>query len=168
MARLLKAAGIALVLVFAIVLARTFLHTPQADASGQAMNIPVDADKIAAHLSEAIRFRTVSYQDDAERQQDQFDGFIAWVKATYPEVDRSLALIRLNDTLLFKWAGSEADLPPILVTGHYDVVPVIPGTESAWQHPPFDGVIADGVIWGRGALDDKSAVVAILEATTVL
>lgn len=51
-------------------------------------------------------------------------------------------------------------LPPVLITGHYDVVPVIPGTETKWEQPPYDGVMADGVIWGRGAPDDKSAVAA--------
>ncbi|MDO9490323.1 MAG: M20/M25/M40 family metallo-hydrolase, partial [Sphingomonadaceae bacterium] len=38
------------------------------------------------------------------------------------------------------------------------------GTESKWTHPPFAGVAADGYVWGRGAWDDKSSVVAILEA----
>ena len=54
------------------------------------------------------------------------------------------------------------------MTGHYDVVPVIPGTESAWEVPPFAGIIQDGIVWGRGALDDKSGVIGILEAVTYL
>jgi carboxypeptidase PM20D1 len=49
-----------------------------------------------------------------------------------------------------------------------DVVPVEPGTESAWTHPPFAGDLADGFIWGRGALDDKSGVLALLEAAELL
>ncbi|MCP5109796.1 MAG: M20/M25/M40 family metallo-hydrolase, partial [bacterium] len=49
-----------------------------------------------------------------------------------------------------------------------DVVPVIPGTESSWQAPPFAGVIRDGIIWGRGTLDDKSGVIAQLEAVSEL
>jgi len=49
-----------------------------------------------------------------------------------------------------------------------DVVPVIPGTENDWEHPPFGGVIADGYIWGRGAMDDKGSVLAILEAVEKL
>ena len=48
--------------------------------------------------------------------------------------------------------------------GHGDVVPVEPGTEGDWEHPPFAGRIADGYIWGRGAIDNKSGVLAILEA----
>ena len=33
-----------------------------------------------------------------------------------------------------------------------------------WTHPPFAGVVADGALWGRGAMDDKSGLVGILEA----
>ena len=47
-------------------------------------------------------------------------------------------------------------------------MPVLPGTEGLWREPPFGGVVANGVIWGRGALDDKSAVIAQLEAATHL
>ena len=76
--------------------------------------------------------------------------------------------MQLNDTMLYRWPGSDPSLKPILVTGHYDVVPVIPGSEDQWQQPPFSGAIVDGVIWGRGALDDKSGVLGILEAATYL
>jgi carboxypeptidase PM20D1 len=44
------------------------------------------------------------------------------------------------------------------------VVPIEPGTETQWTHPPFDGVIADGFVWGRGALDDKGSLIALFEA----
>ena len=48
--------------------------------------------------------------------------------------------------------------------GHYDVVPVIQGTERLWEHAPFGGEIAEGFIYGRGALDDKTTVIGVLEA----
>jgi carboxypeptidase PM20D1 len=52
--------------------------------------------------------------------------------------------------------------------GHLDVVPVEPGSESGWQYPPFSGRITDGFIWGRGAIDNKSAVLGTLEAVEML
>jgi len=67
-----------------------------------------------------------------------------------------------------KWPGLNSELKPILLTAHYDVVPVIPGSEKLWSYPPYDGVIKDGFVWGRGALDDKSAVITLLEATSLL
>jgi carboxypeptidase PM20D1 len=45
-----------------------------------------------------------------------------------------------------------------------DVVPVDPSTERGWTYPPFSGRIADGYIWGRGAMDDKISVLGLLEA----
>jgi carboxypeptidase PM20D1 len=49
-----------------------------------------------------------------------------------------------------------------------DVVPIEPGTEDKWEHDPFAGHIAEGFIWGRGAIDNKSAVVGTLEAVEML
>ena len=47
---------------------------------------------------------------------------------------------------------------------HLDVVPVESGTETSWTHPPFSGDLADGFIWGRGALDVKCGALGLLEA----
>ena len=67
-------------------------------------------------------------------------------------------------SLLYMWAGSEPGLAPILLTSHLDVVPVPPGTEDDWDQPPFGSVVADGYVWGRGALDNKSGLMATFEA----
>jgi len=47
-------------------------------------------------------------------------------------------------------------------------VPVEPGTEGDWKYPPYSGAIAEGSVWGRGAWDDKTAVMGILEAAEIL
>ena len=43
-----------------------------------------------------------------------------------------------------------------------------PGTEKDWQQPPYDGVIADGFIWGRGSWDDKGNLYSMLEAAEAM
>ncbi|MFW6074808.1 MAG: M20 family metallopeptidase, partial [Chloroflexota bacterium] len=48
--------------------------------------------------------------------------------------------------------------PRLLFNAHVDVVPV--GNESAWKHPPFDAVIENGRVYGRGSGDDKASVAA--------
>jgi len=52
--------------------------------------------------------------------------------------------------------------PHLLLAGHTDVVP--PGDEARWRHPPFAGDIADGVLFGRGAVDMKGAIACKLAA----
>jgi carboxypeptidase PM20D1 len=74
----------------------------------------------------------------------------------------------VGHSLLYTWLGSEPSLNPIMLVGHLDVVPVENGTEAAWQEEPFSGRISEGFIWGRGAIDDKSAVVGTLEAVDML
>ncbi|WP_226666048.1 M20 family peptidase [Microbulbifer aggregans] len=171
--------GTVFLLLAAITLIRTVLYTapelPAVPSQTHRMDsAAVDPQRIAQHLSEAIQLRTVSSQITEPATQAQFVAFLDWLAETYPEVHASLTPQRLGKaplppyTLLFTWPGKNANLQPVLISGHYDVVPVIPGTESQWTHPPYSGAIDDTHIWGRGALDDKSAVIALMEAATVL
>lgn len=157
------------VALIAVVLIRTAGHQPETIDPVAPVVIALDEEAIAVRLAEAIRFRTISHQSEAEFEPGEFNGFIAWVAARYPEFHAAADLKLLGGyTMLFRWPGTDPNAQPILLTAHYDVVPVIPGSEDSWQEPPFGGVISDGVIWGRGALDDKSAVIAQLEAATEL
>jgi succinyl-diaminopimelate desuccinylase len=52
--------------------------------------------------------------------------------------------------------------PHLMFAGHTDVVP--PGEDAAWTHPPFAGEIADGRLYGRGAVDMKGAIACFLAA----
>src|SRR5215470_19685560 len=52
--------------------------------------------------------------------------------------------------------------PHLVFAGHTDVVP--PGDEARWRHPPFAGVVADDVLYGRGAVDMKGAIACELAA----
>jgi succinyl-diaminopimelate desuccinylase len=52
--------------------------------------------------------------------------------------------------------------PHLTFAGHTDVVP--PGGESAWSHPPFAAEIADGMLYGRGAVDMKGGIAACVAA----
>ena len=172
MKKLIQTTTAALVAVIiaigAIVIMRTLNHLPPPFTGIAEVNIQLDEAKLAANLAAAIRFKTVSYQASKGKQNQEFSGFIDWVLTTYPQVNKTLQLQLVNQSMLYKWQGSHVALKPILLTGHYDVVPVIPGSETKWQQPPFSGNIVDGVIWGRGALDDKSGVVGILQAVTYL
>ncbi|MGA1190489.1 MAG: M20 family peptidase [Pseudomonadales bacterium] len=168
MKKLLTFLGLALGLLATLLVVRTWLHQPDARDAQQMIEIVLDEQAIAERLAEAIRYRTLSNQNVDDLDAEAFEGFIEWVAQTYPGVQENLSLKRFGYTLLYRWQGRDPSLQPVLLTGHYDVVPVIPGTESKWQVAPFAGEIKDGIIWGRGALDDKSGVIGILEAVTFL
>ncbi|WP_342151318.1 succinyl-diaminopimelate desuccinylase [Methylorubrum sp. SB2] len=53
--------------------------------------------------------------------------------------------------------------PVLLFAGHTDVVP--PGEATAWTHDPFSGAVADGMLYGRGAVDMKGGIACMLAAT---
>jgi len=123
----------------------------------------------AERLGEAIQFQTISYQDRSQINLDEFRRFHEFLRTAYPLVFAQLEVQTVNDySLLLRWPGSDPALAPILFTAHMDVVPIEPGTEGDWQHPPFAGVVADGRIYGRGSLDDKQGLLSILEAAESL
>lgn len=63
------------------------------------------------------------------------------------------------------WKGQDSSLKPAALLSHIDVVPA---DASLWSHPPFGGRLLDGYIYGRGAVDLKNNVVAILQAVNQL
>ena len=141
----------------------------RADDIKVAAAIEPDVNAAANRLGEAIRFQTVSNQDPAQNRMDQWAGFQAWLQTTYPAAHKAMQReIVGKATLLYTWPGSDAALQPIILMAHQDVVPVTPGTEKDWQHPPFAGVVADGAVWGRGAVDDKGSLITLFEAAELL
>ena len=157
------------VLLVAVLLFNTFRITATAEESVEQLKVPVNTEQITARMAQAIRFRTVSTGNEATQQYTAFRDFVAWVKQTYLQVHDAMSLQMIAEhTILLKWQGSKPTLKPILLAAHYDVVPVVPGSEGEWSYPPFSGAVAEGYVWGRGALDDKSGVIAMYEAAALL
>lgn len=122
-----------------------------------------DVPPIAARLSRMIQLPTVSAELDA-RGSAPFEDFVSLLAELYPRVHAALTLERHTDFgLLFRWAGRRAAADgPLVLMAHYDVVPV--DESDPWTHPPFAGVVENGSVYGRGALDDKGPLIVILEA----
>src|SRR5258708_4022762 len=128
-------------------------------------DLPVDARAAAEHLAAALRFRTVARPDGQPAEPAEMAGLDRYLEATFPRVRAALSREVVADySLLYTWRGADPALPPLLLLSHLDVVPV----EGGWTVPPFSGRIADGWIWGRGALDDKMGVVGALQAVELL
>jgi carboxypeptidase PM20D1 len=123
----------------------------------------------AERLSGAIRIRTISAEDPAAFDGQAFRTFHTYLEEAFPLAHSRLRReIVGTHSLLYTWTGSDPSANPILLIGHMDVVPVEAGTKNQWTYDPFAGRISDGFIWGRGAIDDKSAVLGTLEAVEML
>ncbi len=116
-------------------------------------------------FQELLRIPTISRLDPGEVVAADFDRFVRTLERLYPLLHSKLTRERVADhSLLFRWAGRASTEPTVLMA-HYDVVAA---TDYGWEHPPFEAHVTgeedDRVLWGRGTIDDKGSVVAILEA----
>ncbi|WP_024803665.1 M20/M25/M40 family metallo-hydrolase [Nocardia sp. BMG51109] len=118
-------------------------------------------DRTAERLAAALRCVTVSSDTGDDPADAEFDRLAAHLEQCFPLVHGELELERFGHSRLYRWPGAEPGTAAILLA-HMDVVPV--DDERRWTHPPFAGVVDDEFVWGRGAIDDKSRVMAILEA----
>lgn len=176
MPKRLRQLSLALGLLLAVLLAIVALRTatwqpPLASAAAPALADPIaiDAPRAARRLAEAIRIPTISHHDPADDPLPAWDQLHTWLRSTYPNVHTAMARdIVAGRTLIYTWRGADPARPPIVLMAHQDVVPVPPGSEGEWQHPPFAGDIVDDIVWGRGALDDKGSLVALMEAAEAL
>ncbi|KAJ6480583.1 carboxypeptidase S [Mycena vitilis] len=95
--------------------------------------------------------------------------FVEHLKTAFPLIHATLEVTTINTYgLSYIWPGSDRTLKPILLMGHYDVVPVPPSTFEQWTHPPYSGHFDGANIWGRGSTDDKSGVIGLMTTIEVL
>lgn len=165
MKKVFGAVVLILLLLSSVVLYRGATLTSVQVPSTTVGPISVEVPRAAQHLAESLRFETVSYGVQAPLSKDAFESFHRYLESTYPMVHAALDREIVGGfSLLYTWRGSDPALKPLLIMGHFDVVPVPPDTLADWEYPPFAGEIVDGVVWGRGALDDKVNVIGALEA----
>lgn len=126
-------------------------------------------DSAVLHMSQAIQIPTISFSDSSAIDTAAFKAFNTFIERAYPLVHLHLSKILIHQfSIVFEWKGQNASLSPIILMGHYDVVPVETASLDKWTVLPFSGAITDTCIWGRGASDDKSGVIARLEATEAM
>ncbi|MEA2884737.1 MAG: carboxypeptidase [Bradyrhizobium sp.] len=134
-----------------------------------APRVQVDEQGAAVRLAEAIRFQTISNFLTPDSDAEALRGLQAHIASSFPAFHAAAKRETVATySLLYTWQGTDPRPAPVALLAHQDVVPVAPGTAKDWQHPPFDGVIADGFVWGRGSWDDKGNLYAMLEAAEQL
>ena len=125
----------------------------------------VDPQAFLDHLGRAVRIDTTVHTDRSLNDAAAMIAMHTFIADTYPLVaERCTREIINGQSLLYTWEGTDPAAAPIVLMAHMDVVPVESGTHDDWTVAPFSGAIVDGHLWGRGSLDDKGPLVAILEA----
>ncbi|MBN1266788.1 MAG: M20 family peptidase [Anaerolineales bacterium] len=161
--------ALVIILLVAVILARALRFRAPSVQVEPGLPIQIDVERAAQHLAAAIRIPTISFGENSPVEQDAFHALHRKLEEMYPRLHRSLEKIPVNDySLVYRWAGSQPDLDPILLLAHQDVVPADPTTWGDWGQPPFSGAIHDGYIWGRGTLDCKNQLIGTLEAAETL
>jgi carboxypeptidase PM20D1 len=117
------------------------------------------------NFSSAIQIKTVSPENEKDFDSTAFIKFSNFLYNTYPLTDSILEKKTFNSfSFLYKWEGTNSNLKPIVLMAHLDVVPVIKENLIDWKNNPFGGEIINDTIWGRGTIDDKVAVIGIMES----
>jgi carboxypeptidase PM20D1 len=160
--RALKWIGIAAILLLAVMLVNAWRVSAPVVVV-EPFRPTLDTAAMSQRLAAALAIPTTSATAESPSLERFFE-LHALLQTQFPRVHAQLEREVVADaSLLFRWKGRN-NCPGVLLAAHQDVVLVEPGTEALWTHPPFAGVIADGAVWGRGAVDDKSSLMAILEA----
>jgi len=155
-----------LILTTLYVVVRTIVFQWSQKSVEKIEGIPVDDQQVAEHLAACVRCQTVPLDEKGTPDPEAFRQLHQMLEETYPRVHQKLKREVVNGhSLLYTWQGSWPDLEPVMLMAHQDVVSADP---TGWTYPPFEGVIADGFIWGRGTLDIKNQLIGIFEAAETL
>lgn len=155
-----------LLLLLVIVLAvRTLRFTAPAPQAYPPAAAEADAQRAAQALSALVRCKTVSHQGREDDDEAEFARLEALLPTLFPLTHQACPPEKIGDRgLMYRWRGKTAG-DPLLLTAHYDVVPADP---AGWARDPFGGEIAGGFVHGRGTLDTKGTLTAILTAVETL
>ncbi len=127
----------------------------------------INIERAAETLSALVRLQTLSNPDVNQMDASGFLELHALLTERFPLIHKALRKeIFGGMSLLYHWKGQDAERKALVLLAHQDVVPA-PDAES-WEQPPFSGALADGFLWGRGTMDDKGSLAAILEAVETL
>ncbi len=151
-----------LILLFvAVLLVRTALFRPAPEPQSDQSPVEYNAQKAIDDLQAMVRCKTVSDKDQSKEDEAEFEKFVELLAERFPHVIKTCTLYRPDRrALLYHWKGREEGAPTVLMA-HYDVVSVV---EEGWSKPAFEGIIEDGVLWGRGTLDTKGTLNGIMQA----
>ena len=114
-----------------------------------------------------LRIAAISHDNPADDDNTAYDQFGLYLQETFPGIAAEFEILRLSAYAWYLvWHGTDDSLAPGLLLAHYDVVAA--PDDKMWRFPPFGAQEAEGAIWGRGTLDDKNSLFALLQAAEML
>ena len=116
----------------------------------------------AETLSRMIRLETIS--DYECKDNSKFVSFRALLTELFPTLFRTGTCTEFEHGFVLKWSGADSGRQPVMFMNHHDVVE----PNGEWERGPFLADIADSRLWGRGTLDDKGGLWAMLRAAEEL
>ncbi|KAK0546645.1 hypothetical protein OC846_001382 [Tilletia horrida] len=124
----------------------------------------------AVQVDTSVQDEYPPFNDNPELWKSIFDPLADYLERTFPLIhapDGPVTREKVGGVgLLYTWPGSDKTLKPLVLAAHQDVVPVDPQTVDQWTHPPFSGYFDEetGLVWGRGAADDKTGIISTITA----
>ena len=157
---LLVLLAVLLLLLLAAVIRAALMKRKKGEPSPSALDaMALDNDRYVADLARMIGYPTVSRRGETDLAV--FAAYRRELESLFPLLHERLEKTVMDDgSLLFRWRGKESQKPAVVLMSHSDVVEAT----GQWSHPPFEGEVAQGRIWGRGTMDTKGSLCAILEA----
>ena len=156
---------VALVVFLAVILIRAALFKPEKKEQQIVPPVYVNGEKATHDLCEMIKCKTISHRDVSLDDQAEFDKFEKLLPELFPTVFAKCEFEKVgNRGILIRWKGKNPESPSVFMS-HYDVVSV---EEADWEKPAFEGIVDNGMLWGRGTLDTKGTLNGILQAAEAL
>ena len=119
----------------------------------------IDERRVIENLSEKIKIPTISNLDSKKIDHHAFTAFKEHLKTHYPLINEQSTYQEIGTGVMFHIKGLSNEEPTVLMA-HFDVVPV----DGKWTFEPFGGDVDESYVYGRGTLDTKNSLNAIMEA----
>ena len=119
----------------------------------------IDQLRVLESLSQKIKIPTISYLDSKKIDQKAFSDFREHLRSRYPLINEQATYKEIGTGVLFHIKGDSNEEPTVLMA-HFDVVPV----DGKWTFDPFSGDIDEKYVYGRGTLDTKNSLNAVMES----
>ena len=156
---------LAFFVLLVIIIVKALLFKPKPKTVYAAEEFSINEQDVAEHLADMVRCKTVSSNNRQLVDESEFRKFKELLVKTYPTVHRTSVPEPIGETGLLYHIKGEDSSSSVVLMSHYDVVPA---AEEYWDKAPFEGIIENDTIYGRGTLDTKGTLCGIMEALEML